>query len=815
MIDLARGRLAPGWVVKEPERLRATALVLLLVALAPVHGLRPIGLAVFAGLLGIGAWRLARAIFRPATLADALMLAWTLAFAWIAVAAELLSIGRLLGQPTAWVVVGGACALTGIWARPRARPGTSIPTLRSPRAAFRDEWGRLHWAAQALLVVFGLQLATAFVLTFFAGINIWDSLSAYLPRAVRMAQAGTVGAPMPYVGFLQYLPQVTAAIQFVFLRSDVLVNVFSFLAASMASLGIYAFARSLLPSGEPRPWLALGAALLPFSMPMVLLHASTSNFDVFEGLWLLYALYFLRRGYAATSPRWLAAAALATALALATKPTFWFAAPGLGLLWVWTFARAWRPSPPNPLSRAPGEGESPLSRAPGEGPGVRASRPRVRASLVSVALVLIVGTPFLWRNLIGNGFLIAPAAEREFGTGTGAAPADRARLLAFNSGALGLALLAPPILLPRETAEGLDDWFASRARALGVRLPDPALTPLAEWDGLIRHVSHRYDSNHAGFGAAFPLVLVPALLLVPFAGRRLGPRRRFALAAAFLGLAYFVVLNAITRYTVSNIRYLNEMVLVLAPLGVIPFLLLPRRLAGPLALALGAGLLVEMHGVVVNDKQKPPSLVTVVSRDEQYAIFNGNPPTQARAARVFDRKYPAAEYPEVLVHDTGAPNFPEYAFFGPDLERRAASWRPRDDETELPGLVLTRELGALDRFVQNGAAVVDRLGLETWLLLPNDRLRVVFVMVQPTPGDAPVLRLAASVPPGRYRAPYFGYFVNTNQGDVRLREFSPDPTLDVPLDQAARGTVRVEVRDGEGGRTQERVRVERPKFMGL
>ena len=789
MIELARRRLAPGWVVKEPECLRATALVLLLVVLTPLLGLGPIGLAVFAGLLGMGSWRLARSLFRPATLADAAMLAWTLAFAWVAVAAELLSLGRLLGQPTAWVAAGGLWALAGIWTRPRG----PVPPLPSPRVALRAGWGRLHWAAQALLVVFGLQLATAFVLTFFAGANVWDSLAAYLPRAVRMAQAGTVGTPMPYVGFLQYLPQVGAAIQFVFLRSGVLVNAFSFVTALMAAVGVFAFARSLLPNDERRGWLALGAALLPFTMPMVLLHASTSNFDLFAGQWLLYALYFLRRGYAATSPRWLAAAALATALALATKPTFWFAAPGLGLLWLWTFAR--------PVLRNPTSDARRVTT--------------LRTAALCAALVLVVGTPFLWRNVLGHGYLIAPDENRDVGAVGGASLADRFRLLGFGAAAHGLELLAPPFLLPRATAEGLDDWFGASMRALGVRLPDPILTPHAGWDGLIRHVSHRYDSNHAGFGAAFPLVILPALLLTPFAGRRLGPRRPFALAAAFLGVTYFVVLNTVSFYADSTIRYLNEMVLVLAPLAAIPFLLLPRRVSGPLALALGAALLVEMHGIVVNDKQKPLAQVTVVPRDEQFAIFNGNPPTQARAARVFDRKYPAAEYPEVFVYDTGAPNFPEYAFFGPDLERRAASWRPRDDETELPGFVLTRELGALDRFVQSGAAVVDRLGAETWLLLPNDRLRVVFAMVQPTPGGDPVLRLTASVPPGRYRAPHFSFFVNTNQGDVALRRVSPEASLDVPLDQAARGTVRVEVRDGEDGRTQERVRVERPKFMGL
>ena len=51
-------------------------------------------------------------------------------------------------------------------------------------------------------------------------------------------------------------------------------------------------------------------------MPIFLLHATTSNFDTFTALWLVLALYFLRRGYASISGRWLVPAALATGLAL-------------------------------------------------------------------------------------------------------------------------------------------------------------------------------------------------------------------------------------------------------------------------------------------------------------------------------------------------------------------------------------------------------------------------------------------------------------------------------------------------------------------
>jgi hypothetical protein len=197
----------------------------------------------------------------------------------------------------------------------------------------------------------------------------------------------------------------------------------------------------------------------------------------------------------------------------------------------------------------------------------------------------------------------------------------------------------------------------------------------------------------------------------------------------------------LTLYTVSNIRYLNEMVLLLLPLAPLPFLLLPRRLAGPLAAGLAVLLLVEMHGVVRDDKQKPLDRVAVVPRDEQYAVFNGNPPTMARAARVFDQKYPPAEYPEAFVHDTGAPNFPEHTFFGADLERRVSSWRPREGEADppaadLPGLVLTPDAALAERLGASGAAVVDRLGAGAWLLLPNDRLRVTFSVVQLTPGGS-------------------------------------------------------------------------------
>ena len=74
--------------------------------------------------------------------------------------------------------------------------------------------------------------------------------------------------------------QTLVAIQLLFLRSDVLVVPMSFLSAVAASLGIFAFSRSL---GWPG-FYPLAAALLPWMMPAFLLHASTSNFDILTGL---------------------------------------------------------------------------------------------------------------------------------------------------------------------------------------------------------------------------------------------------------------------------------------------------------------------------------------------------------------------------------------------------------------------------------------------------------------------------------------------------------------------------------------------------
>ena len=111
--------------------------------------------------------------------------------------------------------------------------------------------------------------------------------------------------------------------------------------------------------------------------------------------------------------------------------------------------------------------------------------------------------------------------------------------------------------------------------------------------------------------------------------------------------------------------------------------------------------------------------------------------------------------------------------------------------------------------------IPDRLAGDTWLLLPNDRLRLRFLVVQREVTAAPVLRLEASVPPDRYRDPRFGYVLLDGGSTVPLREFAPEATFEVPVEVARRGAIRVEVRDGERGRAAERAQLDRTLTRGL
>jgi hypothetical protein len=737
------------------------------------------GFLLLIGLLGWGAWRLAAALFRPGTVADRILLALTLCGGWIVVMSELLSAGRLLGQPLGWLIGAALLAIAGLWL-PRSL--SRLPS-RPARLDCLWSWVPAHPVGRLIVGVIALHLGAVFFLTFFTGINVSDSVVAYLPRSVRYLQNGTFAVYDTHYDYLPGFHQTLVAMQLLFLHSDILVVPMSFLTGLAVSVGIFAFARSLR---WPAP-LPLVAALLPWTMPAFLLHSSASNFDILTGLWLLLAFYFLRRGYAATDRRWLAAAALATALALATKPTFWFGAPALGICWLLTLLR--------PLWK---------------------HRVAQSAKMAGVAAVIVVaiGTPFLIRNVLIQRTLLGPPELSTFLIGEMSLP-DRFQLLAFNSLALGYQLVTPPSLMSRESGLGLNDRFARMAQSYGFDLPDDRLTPMPGWSELIRHAlpGHRYDNNHASFGAAFVLVVLPSMLVVFAMRRRLGPRWPFSLAPVAFALSYFLVYGFVYRYQVGSIRFLVEPIIVLAVIAPAWLALLPRAARGPVIVALAALLIWEMNDVIRNNRWVPPDRVMVTPRTDQLFVFAGAPP--ADAARMLDRKYPPSELPEVLIHDdgTGHPNFPDYVFLGPTLQRRTRYWVPLAG-TLPPAPFLTLDPALAQRLIGAGM-LPDRLDNDTWLLLPNDRLRVRMTVMQYGPAADPVLRLELSAPPSKYQAPQFDVLLLDGGQTITLQRFGPATAFELPLAQARRGALRVEVRDGERGRTTERVTISKAVLLGL
>jgi hypothetical protein len=254
-------------------------------------------------------------------------------------------------------------------------------------------------------------------------------------------------------------------------------------------------------------------------------------------------------------------------------------------------------------------------------------------------------------------------------------------------------------------------------------------------------------------------------------------------------------------------------VIVLAVIAPAWIALLPRAAFGPLIAAFALLLIPEMSDVVQNSRWMPPDRVMQTARVDQIYLFAGAAP--ADAARMLDRKYPPSELPELLVHDegTGHPSFPDYTFLGPSLQRRTRYWVPKPS-TVPPGPFLTFDSSLASQLVAAGM-LPDRLSSNAWLLLPNDRLRVRMTLVQEDAAAEQVLKLEASAAPGAYKNPSFGFFLLDGGNTIRLQRFGPETTLIIPLNEARKGAIRVEVRDGEQGRTAERVTITKAMIGGL
>lgn len=747
------------------------ALLLLVFAgfLSDQIGLPQATFFVAVGALFLGAWRLVRSLGRLRVADDAVLASWTLAIAWLALVAEVLSLAGLLGVTTGWLI--GCLALYAA-SRVVAAPVHALD-WRTPLAPMLA----LRLPGQLLFIAFLLPLVTLSVLVWFAGITNADSLLTYLSRAVRSLQLGTFAAYVGEFDYLQYLHTTVVAFPMLFLRTDVHANVLSMVSAGLASVALAAFCRSLGWGGV----LPLVAAALPWTTPKLLLSAPTSAFDIFEGQWLVFALYFLRRGYPSTSVRWLSLAALATALGLAAKPTFYFAAPGLAAL----FALC-------------------VYRGVQRGRGVQRWRLRRVGALVGVGLLagVFVGAPFLIRNVVVQGYVIAPAQDRDALAGQDGyatlTPADRLLALTINGMGMGLALMTPPYFLPESVNSQVNGWMHAATRALGGE------RFVAKWPELLRHGSERYHAGLAGFGGAVPLVLLPSVLLMPLAARRLGPRWMFPVWAVWLSASYLFLLALIIPIAPPTNRYLVEWLLLLSAIAPAALTVVPGRWRGVLACAVAVPLLFEMHNTLQNSRHVPLADVMRMSREEQtFTLFGWPTREMLIAVRSFEQRYPTNVVPTVYVVRRFKS---EYLFSGPSLTRRLQGWtvppRATADPITLPGMVLTENAGLVKMLEGQPTIVVERMASEIWLLHPLQALVVLTERVTAVSAGEPSVVVRAFAQRQEYPQPLFRFVVlRPGGGEEVLRDFAPDAQVTVPASAGPLGAMRMELRDAATGRT--------------
>ncbi len=214
-----------------PCRQRLCAPVVLVVAggLTIAFDLRVVGFLVVVAGFGMAGSGLAAATVPARTRLDRLLAGLTFAVAALALVAEVLSLATLLGSEAAWIVGAVVCGVAGgsLPGRPLRRPrvGAALAALGLGVGATRCRLGQLRAAiVGVMLLAAGLHLVTVFVLSWFSGITVFDSISHYLPRSIRFLQYGTFGIEATYYDFMQYLHQTVVAVQLLFLRSDVLVN---------------------------------------------------------------------------------------------------------------------------------------------------------------------------------------------------------------------------------------------------------------------------------------------------------------------------------------------------------------------------------------------------------------------------------------------------------------------------------------------------------------------------------------------------------------------------------------------------------------
>ena len=737
--------------------------------------------------------RLSRRHCDPGSAVAPVLAAFTLFWLAMLASIELLSVFSLLGSRAAWTVslVTLGVVLTIVADRDRAvTPTDDLLSLPPLSQALKEPWAVI---VGPVALVLGLLFVQSVYLNAFTGVNHTDGQWFYMARSVRYLQDGNLTSYSTINDFLPHLHQTISAYLLLFTGSESSIVLLSALFGAFACLALFELARL---GGAPGS-LALLAGLSPLAVSIFSLHLGTSNFDLHTGFFLLVSIYSLVLASRTRQTRYLLLAAAGTSLALAMKLTFWFAAPGLGILWIVALVVLLR------------------SRCPRE----------VAQAIAVAALIVLLGGLHFLRNVWTQGFLIRPSLP-EYGDSADLTARDRLDLLTFNVLATATTLVTPAIFLGDRLQPLVEDTFRRVNQRLGISLPNGKLYYYADrsWNDVFDHYRMPYLSDKAGFGAIVPLAIVPAMLVVLLDVVR--RRAVFTIQGyvVLFAVLYVVSMGMVLKYAPDHVRYLIEMLL--------PLLILLPMVLARLPVRVGMVYLVLVAGFMLSDaylayrwnEQRPPDRVTTVPIREQYATFVS--PERfgyIEAARVLNRKYPADEWPELFLLKTESivPVLLEYPFLDASAQRRLTYWFGdlSHDRPAWPGLflVLTPDTAAVLTSQFADQVTLDPLSDSVWLGVPRDRLRVRWRVDSPDEGGPSAVVLEAIVASEQYRQPEYRFVTvdsrNGRQIEV-LRDYSPDARLVIPSSRLSPILeVRVDAREAGSRAVGERATVPERRML--
>ena len=240
--------------------------------------------------------------------------------AMIVSSGELLSVLQRIGDASFWLAASIAFAAAAWFV-----PGRTFPN--EPSIVERISRSSLAWRCMSAAYL-GL-----FLIALLLPPNTWDSMSYHLSRVGYYLQYGSLNHfftnNLRQVDFPANA-EVVLLWTVVFPRCDALAGLVQFCAALGCAFSIYGVARAL---GLKRYFAAL-CPLFVLGMPEIGLQASSTQNDLFTAWLVSAAVYFAVRDARNPARSTAFLSGLSMGLAIGTKLTAGFFAPGLALLWL-------------------------------------------------------------------------------------------------------------------------------------------------------------------------------------------------------------------------------------------------------------------------------------------------------------------------------------------------------------------------------------------------------------------------------------------------------------------------------------------------